>query len=636
MARLPVVVGFGGFNAAGRSSFHHAYRRTVIDSLPAQDRQDTLVGLATLMQLVTLEEGSYVDTEGHTYDAAEVATTFEQKILSSTLVRKIEAQHFDVESVHWHKEATLSAVDGQPLTFVLNKRQLPERVPASWKLTELDGGKVHVELLEGVDVKFNDSREMPVKSAGQLPTGFEPSDHYNAHFHPRGLQLAVMAASDAVQSTGLDWQTIVDAVCPDEIAVFASSCMGQNDENSNGGMLKARLQGKRVTAKQLALGLNTMPADFINAYVLGSVGQTGAMTGACATFLYNLQAGINEIVSGKRRVVLVGTAEAPILSEVIDGYTNMGALATVDGLRKIEGIGEDQEPDYRRASRPFGDNCGFTIAESGQFFMLMDDELAIQLGAEIYGAVPEVFINADGPKKSISAPGPGNYITMAKAIASARGIVGDDSIRNRSFIQAHGSSTPANRVTESLIFDTVAKVYGIEHWPLTAMKAYLGHPLASASGDQLANSLGVFKYGVVPGVKTIDKVADDVYADRLNISQTDTVMADGVDVAFLNSKGFGGNNASAAVLAPRIVEKMLSKRYGEQAMANYRQRREVVRAKAAVYETAAMAGDLSVIYKFGENMIDESAIQINEDRLIMPGFANEVNLQLPNIYEDMV
>ena len=36
--------------------------------------------------------------------------------------------------------------------------------------------------------------------------------------------------------------------------------------------------------KQLALGLNTMPADFINAYVLGSVGTTGSVTGACATF----------------------------------------------------------------------------------------------------------------------------------------------------------------------------------------------------------------------------------------------------------------------------------------------------------------------------------------------------------------
>lgn len=182
----------------------------------------------------------------------------------------------------------------------------------------------------------------------------------------------------------------------------------------------------------------------------------------------------------------------------------------------------------------------------------------------------------------------------------------------------------------------MAEVHGIENWPVTAMKAYVGHPLASASADQLANTLGVFKYGVVPGVKTIDKVADDVYDDHLNISNTDVALKGGLDIAFLNSKGFGGNNASCAVLAPRIIEKMLTKRYGEEAMKAYHDRRETVRAKAAEYEQAVLAGDLNVIYRFGENMIDESAIDVNEERLIMPGFENQVDLALPNPYEDMV
>src|SRR5690625_7938720 len=88
----------------------------------------------------------------------------------------------------------------------------------------------------------------------------------------------------------------------------------------------------------------------------------------------------------------------------------------------------------------------------------MDDALALELGADIHGAVNDVFINADGYKKSISAPGPGNYITMAKAVASARAIVGDETIQRRSMVQAHGSSTPQNRVSESEIFDRAARV----------------------------------------------------------------------------------------------------------------------------------------------------------------------------------
>ena len=145
------------------------------------------------------------------------------------------------------------------------------------------------------------------------------------------------------------------------------------------------------------------------------------------------------------------------------------------------------------------------MGESVQYFVLMDDELAVQLGAEIYGAVPHVFVNADGFKKSISAPGAGNYVTFAKAVAAAQAIVGEEVVREHSFIQSHGSSTPQNRVTESMIFDKVAASFNIKDWPVTAVKAFVGHPLGPASGDQLANALGVFADGILPGIKTVDK-----------------------------------------------------------------------------------------------------------------------------------
>ena len=202
-------------------------------------------------------------------------------------------------------------------------------------------------------------RALPVKSAGQLPSGLEPGELYASRFHPRGLQLTIVAATDALRSVGIDWQTIANSVEPDEVAVFASSAMSQLDENSFGGLMQSRLKGGRVSAKQLALGLNSMPADFINAYILGSVGTTGAITGACASFLYNLQKGSDMITSGRARVVLVGNGEAPITQECIEGYGAMGALATEDGLRQIGG---SEEVDFRRASRPFSANCGFTLA----------------------------------------------------------------------------------------------------------------------------------------------------------------------------------------------------------------------------------------------------------------------------------
>ncbi|WP_448683389.1 beta-ketoacyl synthase [Pseudomonas nicosulfuronedens] len=631
MSRLPVIVGFGGYNAAGRSSFHHGFRRTALESMEPAARQETLAGLAVMMKLVKVVDGLYQDADGNSLDLAAIEQRFEQQIRQSTLIRRIELQYLDVDAAHCHKSLTVSAA-GSPVTFTSLRKQLPEPLPANWSVEELEGGEVRVTLHDSCEFKVDSYRALPVKSAGQLPTGFEPSELYNSRFHPRGLQMSVVAATDAVRSTGLDWQTICNAVQPDEIAVFSSSIMSQLDENGFGGLLQSRLRGHRVSAKQLPLGFNSMPTDFINAYVLGSVGMTGSVTGACATFLYNLQKGIDVITTGQARVAIVGNAEAPITSEIIEGYAAMGALATEEGLRLIEGR---DDVDFRRASRPFGDNCGFSLAESAQYVVLMDDALALELGADIHGSVPDVFINADGFKKSISAPGPGNYLTMAKAVAAAAQIVGEKSVRQHSFVHAHGSSTPANRVTESEILDRVATAFGIDGWPVTAVKAFVGHSLATASADQLISALGTFRYGVIPGIKTVDKFADDVFKDHIALSNSD-VRRDDLEVCFINSKGFGGNNATGVLLSPAITEKMLRKRHGDAAFTDYQARREATRSAARQYDEAATQGRFDIIYNFGNDMIDEQSIEISDRGIQVPGFSQTIAYKKDERFSDML
>lgn len=634
MSRLPVIVGFGGYNAAGRSSFHHGFRRTVQESLEPRARQETLAGLAQMMKLVRVVDGQYHDQDGQALSLAQIENRYAERILAGTLVRRIEKQHLDVDAAHWQKSITLAPGQDGSLSFVTTRKQLPEPLPGNWSVQELAGGEVRVTLHGGCEFKVDSYRPLAVKSAGQLPTGFEPGELYNSRFHPRGLALTVVGVTDALRSVGIDWQRIVQHVAPDEIAVFAGSIMSQLDENGFGGMMQSRLKGGRVTAKQLALGLNSMPADFINAYVLGSVGTTGSVTGACATFLYNLQKGIELIATGKARVVIVGNSEAPITQECIEGYGAMGALATEEGLRLIEGR---DEVDFRRASRPFGENCGFTLAEASQFVVLMDDELALELGADIHGAVPDVFINADGFKKSISAPGPGNYLTVAQAVASAVRLLGPDAVRRRSFVHAHGSSTPANRVTESAILDRVAAAFGIEQWPVTAVKAFVGHSLATASGDQVIAALGAFRYGILPGIKTIDAVAGDVHQQHLSIATRDRRLGEqALDVAFINSKGFGGNNASALLLAPHVAERMLRKRHGQAAFDAWLARREGTRAAAAAYDRQALLGRLDIIYNFGNDMINDQAISISAEEVKVPGFELPLVFRKDDRYSDML
>ncbi|QIL89426.1 beta-ketoacyl synthase [Microbulbifer sp. SH-1] len=619
MQRLPVITAFGGVNPAGRSSFHRGYKRMVLDNLGAAERTDILSDLAALMGLRTGDAaGGALDTE------------LERQVLQGTLVRELETRFYDYRHCHFHQPAELRNEGG--FVFEMSARQLPSPLPQGWRVETLDNGRVRVHAAE-LAVMLDSYREIAVASAGQLPTGFEPGGHYNSRFHPRGLQLAILGASDAVQSLGIDWDLVTAKAGPDKISVYASSAMSQLDPNGNGGLLQSRLRGGRVSSKQLALGLTSMPADFVNAYVLGSVGTTGAVAGACATYLYNLRAAVEDIRCGRARVAVVGAAEAPLVPEVVDGYATMGALANLDGLRKIFG----DNIDFRRASRPFGDNCGFTLGEGSQWAVLMDDELALELGAPIHGAVANVFVNADGPKKSISAPGPGNYLTVARAMSEVRAILGEESLRQRSFVQAHGSSTPQNRVTESAIFDRLAGAFGIENWPVCAVKAFVGHTVAAASGDQLISSLGVFARGILPGITTIDRVADDVYHKHLSLSLSHVERDPAsLDVAFLNSKGFGGNNATASVLAPHVAQKMLAKRHGDRALTEYRKRNEAVAERAAAYDARASRGDLDAIYRFGEGLVDEEGISVDGHSITLPGIAGAVSLPVENPFADMV
>ena len=55
MTALPLIVGMGGVNAAGRTSFHQGYRRIVIDKLSQELREETFVGLLACSEFLSLD-----------------------------------------------------------------------------------------------------------------------------------------------------------------------------------------------------------------------------------------------------------------------------------------------------------------------------------------------------------------------------------------------------------------------------------------------------------------------------------------------------------------------------------------------------------------------------------------------------
>ena len=639
MANLPVITAFGGINPAGRASGHHAYRRMVVDVLDDKKRDSTWTSLAALTGKLSKSDSGWLNANGKSVELIKAISALAPKLNQSTLIRKLEDNLFDPSRLLFHQSASLTGTNLQPLEFEILKKHLPSPLPSGWIVKESSSEPEHkliVSVAENFEVLMKSFREAPVQSAGQLPSGFDPAVLYPSRNHPRALQLTLYGASDAINSLGIDWTTVCQKVPADQFCVYASNCMGQLDYNGFGGLLQARILGKKVSAKHLPLGFTEMPADFLNAYLLGNLGTTGANVAACATFLYNLRLGIRDIQNGTHRVAIVGTSEACLVPEVFDGFTTMGALAEDTALRALDGLTENQQPDYRRACRPFSDNAGFTMAESAQFIVLFDDELALELGANVYGAVNEVFVSADGHKKSIAGPGLGNYVTMAKAAAATSNIIGIDGLKHRSYVQSHGTGTPQNRVTESHILSQVAQTYGIKKWPVTAIKSYVGHSIASASGDQLTTSLGTWSDGFIPGILTIDKIAEDVYQQNLEfLLQHKEVGKRGMDAVVINSKGFGGNNASASILAPHIVEKMLTKRYGKQKFKRYKHLNESTQEATKAYDKSANEGKNNTIYKFDHNVLDKDSIEISNKEIKIAGHTKPISLELTSNYEDM-
>ncbi|MDP6191191.1 MAG: beta-ketoacyl synthase, partial [Gammaproteobacteria bacterium] len=186
----------------------------------------------------------------------------------------------------------------------------------------------------------------------------------------------------------------------------------------------------------------------------------------------------------------------------------------------------------------------------------------------------------------------------------------------------------------SHVLNQTAKAFGIESWPVGAVKAFLGHSQGTAGGDQLITSLGLWKYGYLPGISTIDHVADDVHASNLRIQSAHMEFGtQGMDVVMLNSKGFGGNNASAVLMSPTSTEQLLAERHGSKAVTAWQKASEASHEQAQAYEQEAIRGTARPIYRFGHNVLQGPELTITDQEIRIPNYAKPVDINIDNPYK---
>jgi len=547
---IPVIISYGGVNAAGRSVFDFAHKRMTYENQSQENKNEAISSLSQL--------------------TGEISEDFN---LKNSLIRKIDRKFFEEHCLR--------------------------------------------------------NPDLPSKAGGQLPTNFDPAKTYKSRQHPRSLAMSVFAASDALKGIGIDWQNIVQKVSPEKISCVSGCAISTGDKFGMGGLFQANLVGSRTSSKHLAFSLGEMSADFVHAYVLGSMGATGNYMGACATFQYNLKIGIEQIKSGDSKICFVGASESGLIPEVYEGFSATTGLAEEkNSLNLQKKLHESSDyVNYEKICRPFGDNVGMSLGESAQFLVLMDENLAIELGCNIYGAALSSHVNADGFKKSISGPGIGNYITVGKTLNDISNSFGDDGL-NSMFVHAHGTGTPQNRVTESHILSELCNVFNINNLPVTGIKSYLGHSLAAAGGDQIISSIGTFNDKYIPGIKTIPEVADNVYKKNLNFLLEDIELDRDIDFVLANAKGFGGNNGTALIASKRKIEEILKNKYGEKKMLAYKKKNETIKHNLEDFKSEVLGLPPESIYNFGNGVVDgESDIRFTKNKLQISKINAEISIE---------
>ena len=460
---------------------------------------------------------------------------------------------------------------------------------------------------------------MNVNAAGQLPEGIDLSTMYNSRQHPKGIQMTIFGVTDCLKNLGKDWDSELKPLLdPKRIGVFSGPAIGQLDYEGMGGLLQSRKIGKRASSKHLSMSLIGMSADFINAYVLGSLGKTGTVAGACATFLYNLDLALKGIKNNELDFSIVGSAEAPINPEITDGFLATTGIADDKKILEMQNRNSDdnfEEVDHKNACRPFGDNAGMILGEAAQFVAVTTLEFALENGLNILGGFTDVAINADGFKKSISSPGIGNYLTMAQSLSNTLKI--GCSIEN-SIVIAHGTGTFQNRSTESDVLNRVAEGFDLKSWKVTALKGMLGHTMGPAAGDELITAIGIWNHGLIPGINTTKKLADDVLTDNLDFClKTKEVDKETVNAIYLNAKGFGGNNGSCGIVSPGFIKSKIDK----QKLKSYETKLSLTEEKRNIYFEESVNGKYELIYRFNEEILNPSKdMKISKDKISISNY----------------
>jgi 3-oxoacyl-[acyl-carrier-protein] synthase II len=365
------------------------------------------------------------------------------------------------------------------------------------------------------DASRHDSR-----IAGEV-RGFDPKDYMerkDAKRMDRFAQFAVAASKQALADAEFE----INDLNAEQVGIVIGTGIGGLKGMEDQQEVYLNRGPSRCSPFMVPMMIANMAAG-LTAIQIGAKGPNNCTVTACAAGSNAIGDAFRLVQRGYAQAMICGGTEAAVTPLSFAGFASARALST-----------RNDDPDH--ACRPFDrDRDGFVMGEGSGILLLEELEHALSRGAKIYGEIIGYGMTCDA--YHITSPVPGGE-GASRAIQLAMKDAGVKPA-DVSYINAHGTSTPANDSTETAAIKTALgdQAYNVV---ISSTKSMTGHLLGGSGGIEAVAAMMAIAHDRVPptiNLENPDPACDLDYIPNQSREYT-------VNVALSNSFGFGGHNVT--------------------------------------------------------------------------------------------
>src|SRR5579883_30471 len=372
------------------------------------------------------------------------------------------------------------------------------------------------------EITLFDASHHGCRIAGEVKN-FDPHDYMDrkeAKRMDRFAQFGVAAAKQALK----DAQLVINELNAEQVGVMIGSGIGGLKVLEDQQTIYLNRGPDRCSPFMVPMMIANMAAG-LTAIHTGAKGPNSCSVTACAAGSNAIGDAFRLVQGGYAQAMICGGTEAAITPLSIAGFAACKAMST-------------RNDDPSRASRPFDkDRDGFVLGEGSGILLIEELEHALARGARIYAEIVGYGATCDAYHITSPVPG-GEGAARAISLALKDANLTPDQV---SYINAHGTSTPANDSTETA---AMKRALGDHAYKLavSSTKSMTGHLLGGSGGIEAVATVMAVANDRVPPTINLDNPDPDCDLDYVPHHSREQP----VEVALSNSFGFGGHNVTLA------------------------------------------------------------------------------------------